>query len=107
LGRAAASEVEPEIGQLEPVCRHAHLPTTGTCHAYVGPVIDTERVYAVEVGAGVVSATSDASTYNHYGLLAGLYAAFCLGTARRTPQTRSYVPFPAGSRHATNGHPVH
>jgi acid phosphatase len=58
---------------------------------------DTQRVYAVEVGAGVASGTVDAATYNHYGLLAGLYAVFGLGTAPHNAATAAPVPFPAAA----------
>jgi hypothetical protein len=40
-----------------------------------------EHIYAVELGAGVTAGTVDTTKYNHYGLLAGLYENFALGTA--------------------------
>jgi hypothetical protein len=58
---------------------------------------DTQRVYAVEVGGGVTPGTVDPTTYNHYGLLAGLYAVFALGTAPHAAATAVPVPFPAVS----------
>lgn len=58
---------------------------------------DTQRVYAVEVGPGVGAGTADATTYDHYGLLAGLYTVFGLGTAPHSAASATPVPFPAAS----------
>ena len=40
-----------------------------------------QRIYTVEVGAGVTPGTVDGQHYDHYGLLAGLYGFFGLGSA--------------------------
>ncbi len=40
-----------------------------------------QRVYTVEVGAGITPGSIDAGRYDHYGLLAGVYAGLQLGTA--------------------------
>jgi len=58
---------------------------------------DTQRVYAVEVGPGVGAGTVDTTTYDHYGLLAGLYAVFGLGQAPHSAATATPVPFPSAS----------
>jgi hypothetical protein len=51
-----------------------------------------ERVYALEVGAGIKAGTTSSTTYNHYGLLAGLYVHFGLGKAPNNAATATAVP---------------
>jgi acid phosphatase len=51
-----------------------------------------ERVYALEVGAGIKAGTTSSTIYNHYGLLAGLYVHFGLGTAPNNAATAAAVP---------------
>lgn len=55
----------------------------------------TQHVYAVEVGAGVEAGTTEGAAYDHYGLLAGLYGAFGLGTPPNNAANATPVPFPA------------
>jgi hypothetical protein len=54
---------------------------------------NAQHVYTVEVG-GVAAGTTDATTYDHYGLLAGLYDAFALGTAPNSAATAVPLPIP-------------
>jgi hypothetical protein len=52
-----------------------------------------QRIYMLEVG-GVAAGTTDATTYDHYGLLAGLYEAFALGTPPNNAATAVALPIP-------------
>jgi hypothetical protein len=51
-----------------------------------------ERVYALEVGAGVKAGTTNSTVYNHFGLLAGLYVHFGLGKAPNNAAAATAVP---------------
>jgi hypothetical protein len=48
---------------------------------------------AVEAGAGVTPGSTDGTAYNHYGIEAGLYSYFGLGTAPNNGATATPVPF--------------
>ena len=54
----------------------------------------SQRVATVMAGAGVTPGSTDTHAYNHYGLLAGLYAKFGLGTAPNNAATATPVPLP-------------
>jgi acid phosphatase len=54
----------------------------------------SQRVATVMVGSGVVPGSTDTRAYNHYGLLAGLYAKLGLGTAPNNGATATPVPLP-------------
>jgi hypothetical protein len=53
-----------------------------------------EHVYMVEVGGGVTAGTMGPATYDHYGLLAGLYQVFALGPAPNNAATAVPLPIP-------------
>jgi hypothetical protein len=53
-----------------------------------------EHVVTLEVGAGVTAGSTDATAYNHYGLLAGLYSKFGLGVAPNNAATATPLPIP-------------
>ncbi len=53
-----------------------------------------ERIVTLEVGAGITPGSTDATAYNHYGLLAGLYSVFGLGTAPNNGATATPLPIP-------------
>src|SRR5207237_1380533 len=59
----------------------------------------TEHVVAVEAGAGVTPGSTDGTAYTHYGLEAGLYRYFGLGTAPGNGATATPLPIssPAGA----------
>ena len=48
----------------------------------------------LELGAGVTSGSTDGTAYNHYGLEAGLYNTFALGTAPNNGATATPLPIP-------------
>ena len=48
----------------------------------------------LELGAGVTSGSTDGTAYNHYGLEAGLYNTFGLGTAPNNGATATPLPIP-------------
>jgi phosphatidylinositol-3-phosphatase len=52
-----------------------------------------KHIVAVEAGAGVTPGSTDGTAYNHYGLEAGLYRYFGLGTAPNNGATATPVPF--------------
>jgi hypothetical protein len=52
-----------------------------------------EHIVAVEAGAGVTPGSTDGTAYTHYGLEAGLYRYFGLGTAPNNGATATPVPF--------------
>ena len=52
-----------------------------------------EQVLMLELGAGVIAGT-DGTAFNHYGLEAGLYNAFGLGTAPGNGATATPIPIP-------------
>ena len=54
-----------------------------------------QHISMVEVG-GVAAGTTDAATYDHYGLLAGLYDAFGLGVAPNNSASAVPLPIPTG-----------
>ena len=56
-----------------------------------------EHIATVEVGAGVTQGSTDATAYNHYGLEAGLYAAFGLGTAPNNGASATPLPLSLSS----------
>ena len=64
-----------------------------------------QHVYAVEVGAGVSAGTTDATRYDHYGLLAGLFQTFGLGTAPNNAATATPVPIIKETLSVTAGGP--
>ena len=69
-----------------------------------------EHLAAVEVGAGVTPGSTDGTAYNHYGIEAGLYKYFGLGTAPNNGATATPVPFggpaPSPSPSATSPSPT-
>jgi hypothetical protein len=54
-----------------------------------------EHVMAVEAGAGVTPGSTDGTAYTHYGLEAGLYGYFGLGTAPGYGATATPLPIPS------------
>jgi phosphatidylinositol-3-phosphatase len=54
----------------------------------------TKHVLTLEVGAGITPGSSDSTRYNHYGLEAGLYRKFNLGTAPNNGATATPLPTP-------------
>ena len=52
-----------------------------------------EHLAAIEAGAGVTPGSTDGTAYNHYGIEAGLYKYFGLGTAPNNGATATPVPF--------------
>lgn len=56
---------------------------------------ELQHVYAVQVGAGVTVGATDASRYDHYGLLAGLYTTFGLGIAPNAAASATPLPIPS------------
>ncbi|MDP9301540.1 MAG: alkaline phosphatase family protein, partial [Actinomycetota bacterium] len=59
-----------------------------------GTAKSAQHIYAVEVGAGVDAGATDSTLYDHYGLLAGIYEAFGLGTAPNNASTATPFPIP-------------
>lgn len=60
--------------------------------------LTAQRIVTIEAGAGVVPG-SDGQRYDHYGLLAGLYGFFGLGTAPNNGATATPLPIaPAATR---------
>lgn len=53
-----------------------------------------EHLVAVEAGAGVVPGSTDGTAYTHYGLEAGMYRYFGLGTAPGNGATATPLPIP-------------
>ena len=53
-----------------------------------------QRILMLELGAGVASGSSDGAAYTHYGLEAGLYSTFGLGTAPNNGSTAAPLPIP-------------
>jgi IPT/TIG domain len=53
-----------------------------------------EHVVTLEAGAGVTAGALDGTAYNHYGLEAGLYRYFGLGTAPNAGATATPLPIP-------------
>lgn len=53
-----------------------------------------ERIVTLEVGAGITPGSADGTAYNHYGLEAGLYAVFGLGTPPNNGATATPFPIP-------------
>jgi len=54
-----------------------------------------QHIVTLEVGAGVTAGGFDANAYNHYGLEAGLYRYFGLGTAPNNGASAVPLPIPA------------
>ncbi len=54
-----------------------------------------EHIVTLQVGAGVTAAGIDTNAYTHYGLEAGLYRYFGLGTAPNNGATAVPLPIPA------------
>jgi len=54
-----------------------------------------EHIVTLEVGAGVTAGGIDGNAYNHYGLEAGLYRYFGLGTAPNNGASALPLPIPA------------
>ena len=54
-----------------------------------------EHVVALEAGAGVTPGSTDGTAYTHYGLEAGLYQYFGLGTAPGNGATATPLPIPS------------
>jgi hypothetical protein len=59
-----------------------------------GSLTSAEHIVTLEVGAGVAPGTSDGTAYNHYGLEAGLYGVFGLGTPPNNGATATPLPIP-------------
>jgi IPT/TIG domain-containing protein/phosphoesterase family protein len=55
----------------------------------------SEHVVALEAGAGVTAGSTDGTAYTHYGLEAGMYRYFGLGTAPNNGATATALPIPA------------
>jgi hypothetical protein len=53
-----------------------------------------QHIVMLEVGAGVPAGAKDAARYDHYGLLAGLYAKYGLGTPPNKAATSRVFPIP-------------
>ncbi len=53
-----------------------------------------QHVLMVEVGSGVTAGSKDGGSYDHYGLLAGLYARFGLGTPPNHAANATPLPIP-------------
>lgn len=53
-----------------------------------------EHIVTVEIGAGITPGSSDGTAYNHYGLEAGLYGVFGLGTPPHNGATATLLPIP-------------
>jgi Concanavalin A-like lectin/glucanases superfamily/Phosphoesterase family len=54
-----------------------------------------EHLVALEAGAGVTAGSTDGTAYTHFGLEAGLYRYFGLGTAPGNGATATPLPFPS------------
>jgi phosphatidylinositol-3-phosphatase len=54
-----------------------------------------EHLVAVEAGAGVVPGSTDGTAYTHFGLEAGMYRYFGLGTAPGSGATATPLPIPS------------
>jgi hypothetical protein len=54
-----------------------------------------EHVVALMAGAGVTAGSTDSTSYTHYGLEAGLYNYFGLGTAPNNGATATPLPIPS------------
>lgn len=59
-----------------------------------GSSTTAQHIVTLMVGAGVTPGSTDTTSYNHYGLLAGLYATLGLGTAPNNAATATPVPIP-------------
>jgi hypothetical protein len=57
----------------------------------------TEHVATIEAGAGVTPGSTDGAAYTHYGLEAGLYRYFGLGTAPNNGATATPLPIGSGT----------
>jgi hypothetical protein len=68
-----------------------------TWDEWSGGAAPTEHVVTVEAGAGVTPGSTDGTAYTHYGLLAGLYRTFGLGTAPNNAATATPLPFGTGT----------
>jgi IPT/TIG domain len=55
----------------------------------------SEHVVALMAGAGVTAGSTDGTAYTHYGLEAGLYNYFGLGTAPNNGATATPLPIPS------------
>jgi acid phosphatase len=53
-----------------------------------------ERIVTLEVGAGITPGSTDGTAYTHYGLLAGLFSVFGLGTPPNNAATATPLPIP-------------
>ncbi|HEX3335941.1 MAG TPA: alkaline phosphatase family protein, partial [Jatrophihabitans sp.] len=67
-----------------------------TWDEWSGGSAPTEHVATVEAGAGVTPGSTDGSAYTHYGLEAGLYRYFGLGTAPNNGAAATPLPFGSG-----------
>ncbi len=54
-----------------------------------------QHVVALEAGAGITPGSHDSTAYNHYGLEAGLYRYFGLGSAPNSGATATPLPIPS------------
>ena len=68
-----------------------------TWDEWSGGPAPTEHIATVEAGAGVTPGSTDATAYTHYGLEAGLYRTFGLGTAPNNGATATPLPFGSGT----------
>ncbi|HEX9094882.1 MAG TPA: IPT/TIG domain-containing protein [Candidatus Dormibacteraeota bacterium] len=60
-----------------------------------GQTTPPQQVVALEAGAGVTPGSTDGTAINHYGLEAGLYNYFGLGTAPNNGATATPLPIPS------------
>ena len=67
-----------------------------TWDEWSGGTTPTEHIATVEAGAGVTPGSTDGTAYTHYGLEAGLYKFFGLGTAPNNGAAATPVPFGGG-----------
>jgi hypothetical protein len=60
----------------------------------IGTSTPPQHVVALEAGAGITPGSRDGTAYNHYGLEAGLYRYFGLGSAPNNGATGTPLPIP-------------
>jgi hypothetical protein len=68
-----------------------------TWDEWSGGTTPTEHVATVEAGAGVTPGSTNGTAYTHYGLEAGLYRYFGLGTAPNNGAAATPLPFGSGT----------
>lgn len=68
-----------------------------TWDEWSGGTAPTEHIATVEAGAGVTPGSTDGTPYTHFGLEAGLYRYFGLGTAPNNGAGATPLPFAGGT----------